>query len=337
MSKILHVGGTVVGSDHLYVGKTLVGRNNQDAWFADSWAGRFCAVVCDGCGSGQYSEFGARFLSRIVCGALLNHRHMLPSSGAAQVMLNDVTRLVVDELVRLTTLSEGHKQNRYSAFTDYIPFIEHYLLATVVGVYADDKHYFTFRCGDGEILTYRPGGFLDIHSAKFENNAPDYMGYGVLPRLNGKFNCPGSRYSLHVHNFGNVTEWTGTIIATDGAGDIVKERCYPGSERSVGFLEDLFHNEQLWANPDGLNRTLRLMNTDKTIAGKRYTGILADDTTVVMVKPVPVPVVPYLAQAKETGRWSSTNPPLANTGKTRETSDASGNSEPSSDPQGLAG
>ena len=54
-------GGTVIGTDHL-----AVGRPNQDAYAFRAEGRCLAAVVCDGCGSGARTEVGAALGARLV-------------------------------------------------------------------------------------------------------------------------------------------------------------------------------------------------------------------------------------------------------------------------------
>jgi hypothetical protein len=94
-----------------------------------------------------------------------------------------------------------------------------------------------------------------------------------------------SPHIVQLHSLYPRSEWHGTIIATDGADDIKASRCYPGTERSVGNLQDFMLMPEMWANPESITRSLRLMNSQKIIGGVKHPGILADDTTIVMVQP----------------------------------------------------
>jgi len=53
------MSGSVIGHEHISLGKCLIGRNNQDAHKVVQTPHRIVGVVCDGCGSGAHSEFGA--------------------------------------------------------------------------------------------------------------------------------------------------------------------------------------------------------------------------------------------------------------------------------------
>jgi serine/threonine protein phosphatase PrpC len=62
MNDILKMAtGTIPGRRHVGSGNLLVGKNNQDALGTAVSDECFVAVVCDGCSTGAYSEFGARF------------------------------------------------------------------------------------------------------------------------------------------------------------------------------------------------------------------------------------------------------------------------------------
>lgn len=58
--------GSVTGRDHV-----LAGKNNQDAWAYRHCDESLVAVVCDGCGSGKYTEIGARVMANAVASTVM--------------------------------------------------------------------------------------------------------------------------------------------------------------------------------------------------------------------------------------------------------------------------
>ena len=119
--------GTVIGRDHVSSGKLLVGRNNQDAIAVVSGNmphelgtlfGQYnIGVVCDGCGSSPYSEFGARFAANVFAKYL--------SRGLNKERLNQ------DILLRVQALTI----NRIEAMARYLMADDLYGMSEVINDY----------------------------------------------------------------------------------------------------------------------------------------------------------------------------------------------------------
>lgn len=173
-----------------------VGKNNQDAYGFTETDSYTLAVVADGCGSGEHSEFGAALaVQRLIeCTNL----------GFADVgLFNRELNQVLKQAYGLFEPG-GKTVNDYFLFT--ILGILHNKLTSTVEV---------FGCGDG---VYSTAGRAVV--IKPPNNAPNYMGYNLL--------SPG-KCGLTVHERGWESEMLPAIVGTDGLADYPNwETEYPG-------------------------------------------------------------------------------------------------------------
>ncbi len=187
MYTISTAAASVMGARHV-----RTGRNGQDA--AAVWAGadRGIAVVCDGCGSGRYSEVGARL------GAQLVVRLVREALDPRDVRPRDVwpivrTRLVA-ELERLADMLPGPREQ----------VVHDHLLFTIVAAAWCRDEVAVWALGDGGYAL----GDRVIVLGPFADNQPPYVGYDLL----------GAPAPSHLE----VAAATcgGVAVATDGVMDV---------------------------------------------------------------------------------------------------------------------
>lgn len=259
--------GSVTGRDHVFSG-----RNNQDAFCVWSGPEAVVAVVADGCGSGKWSEVGARLGSRLVVEAL-RARIAEGSRGlATEALLEEVRRDVLATLRSLTTALGG---SRSQAVADY-------LLFTVVGAVVGPVESFVFALGDGVVAV---NGDVEVLAAP--GNAPAYLSYGLDGSPTG---ADTPRFAIHRRLPTAALE--NLLVASDGAGELIafRNRCLPGRDETVGSLARLWEDDRHFANPANLGRRLQLVNRPiqridwqaRSVA--REPGLLADDTTVAVIR-----------------------------------------------------
>jgi hypothetical protein len=246
-------GGTVAGRSHV-----ISGKPNQDA---HAWLSRgeiVVAVVCDGCGSGAHSEVGAQIGAR-VCAARLGERL---EKGAA---LDDGTLWVGvrdDLLGTLRDLASAMGGSLARAVTDYFLF-------TVVGVALVGDDGCVFAAGDG--IAAVDGTVTRL--GPFPGNEPPYVSYGLTAA-----NAPGLSV---VRAFSGARS---ILLGTDGAADLADL----GS--AVRNLSSFWEDDRYFRNPDAIRRQLALLNRERTKPVweerrvERETGLLEDDTTIVMIR-----------------------------------------------------
>ena len=263
---------SVPGRSHL-----LAGRNNQDAFAVGSEGGSLVAVVCDGCGSGRHSEVGAQLGARLVVTRLFGRLH---SGGdpTARELWEEVERDVLFELDAVATsllpaARRDDPQARAATVADW-------LLFTIVGAVVDSRRAVTFAAGDGAIAVNGQARLL----GPFPGNAPPYLGYRLLDSSNP------DHLHLAIHHTLATEEVDSLLLGTDGAAELEglaaagRDR---GAERARG-LGELMTDRRFAEHPDALRRQLALLARDRvrTEGGRpiREAGLLADDTTIVLMR-----------------------------------------------------
>ena len=262
--------GSVRGRDH-----ELSGKNNQDAHFISFNDKALIAVVCDGCGSGKYSEVGAQIGSRLISQFLLNKINNLTSDVSRNAAVFESVRL--DVVANLRILANGMGGSLSKTVGDYFLFT---VIATVV------KEDFIY------ILTYGDGLFIVNGEAltigPFLNNEPPYLGYSIsgtsLQEENQKF-------TSHIFP---TCEVSSLLIGCDGVSNIIScfDKTLPAREEKVGPISQFWENDKYFKNPDNVRRRLTIMNTPqmridwKDLSVLNYPGLLPDDTTFIVIRRV---------------------------------------------------
>jgi len=253
-------GGTVTGRSHL-----LAGKPNQDAYAFVSRGEILVAAVCDGCGSGAHSEVGAQLGARIGTARLAERLE-----GGAQ--LDDPALwdgLRADLLGALRDLAAAMGGGLARTVTDHFLF-------TVVGLALVGDRGCVFAAGDG--IAAVDGVITRL--GPFPGNEPPYLGYGLL--------------EPHAPGFSTVRAFEGArsvLLGSDGAADLadLAARSLPGGGE-VGPISRFWEDDRYFHNRDAVRRRLALVNRDVTRPLweerriERETGLLDDDTTVVVVR-----------------------------------------------------
>ena len=258
-------GGSVIGRDHRKSGKPC-----QDAFAWVRARESIAAVVADGCGSGRYSEVGAKLGARLCTGAL--SRRLCAGASVADPMLWQRTR--EDVLAHLRIIAQGMGGELSEVVSDY-------LLFTLVGVAITPAFTAVFTIGDGTVAI---NGDVD-QVGPFANNQPPYLAYDLLDRVR----CDTS---ISVRALRPTHEIDSILLATDGVDDLVRVagQPIPGKEGIVGNLAQFWTNPAMFRNPDNVRRRLAVINREsfnpdwerQRVA--RTSGILSDDTTVVTIR-----------------------------------------------------
>jgi hypothetical protein len=259
-------GGSVIGREHLRVGK-----NNQDAYgwqVADLGA---IAVVCDGCGSGKHSEVGAKLGTRIVIEIM--HR----------VLKDDLDW--TDDQVWQSMQQQWLTQLQDVAMMlgdDRTQTVQDYLLFTIAGVVITPMVTAVFTLGDGVIAINNQV----MRLGPFANNAPPYLGYGLLDRQTVE------SFQLRVLQVLPTAQVQSLLIGSDGVSDLlaVAEQSLPGRSETVGDITQFWQDDRYFRNPDQVRRHLALTNREVTTFDPqlqqclRQSGLLPDDTTLIVIR-----------------------------------------------------
>lgn len=210
--------GQIIGRYHMQ--KQL---NNQDAFAASQYNGHMIGVVCDGCGSGDHSEVGAKLAAQYMHGQIVQ---MLNSD----VPLDEIPpRLYENTLQFLSYLITGVQPQN-------IPhYLSHHLLFTVIGVIVNKDGGVMFNAGDGLCVIDDQIDNIDM------NNKPPYMAYHLLdPVLLGDYTMPTT---FDVRKI--PADWQKLAIATDGF--------------ETALLPDIWG----FTNPRGLQRKLNYWSNEE--------------------------------------------------------------------------
>lgn len=265
-------GGSIRGHHHEHRGS-----NNQDALAWSVTDTMLLAVVCDGCGSGPYSDVGARLGARLLLEALRQWSTALPQAPVATV-LEHVRRSMLRRLRGIVQAMGG----------DMVRLVQEYFLFTIVGVLITRQQAAVFTLGDGVMAVnqaYTP--------LVYPENAPPYLAYGLIPAQVGRALQPHLRFRLHWS--GQADEIQHLLIGSDGVDDLVQAagQRRPGSPAPVGPLAQFWREERYFRNPYGITRHLALVNRSVTQYEweqhrvQTTPGLLPDDTTLVVIRRTP--------------------------------------------------
>lgn len=240
-------GGSVVGRSH-----ARLGRANQDAYAFRQDACGVVAVVCDGCGSGAYSEVGARIGARLVTERVARAL----AGGASLDARSTWEEVTVDVLAALRAVATAMGGDLAETV------VEHFLF-TVVGLAVRADGAAVFAAGDGLFAINGEATVL----GPFPRNEPPYLAYGLLGRsVGGAIPALGVRRSLR------ATELQTALLGTDGASDLRE-------------IEQFWGEDRYFRNRDAIRRRLSLVNRESPAKTPGLEpALLEDDTTVVVVR-----------------------------------------------------
>ncbi len=257
-------GGSVRGRDH-----EMAGRNNQDSYFWKTDDNLIVAAVCDGCGSGRYSE----------AGALLGARMLVMSAWAQKRRLGrvDQERLRMEVASKLSVVSEWVSDSLSSAVSDFFLF-------TSIVLVMDDEKTTVLSCGDGLINRCTLSEGLVVHSID-QNNAPSYIGYAVT-NPDQRDRSAFDRWEWKTADIESI------LVGTDGVDNIpeLRRRRLPGKSEEVGALSQFWADDRYFRNSFAVSRRLRLINRNSRKVDyenrllEEQKGLLPDDTTLVVVR-----------------------------------------------------
>lgn len=254
-------GGSVVGRDH-----RVVPKNNQDAWYITTQDECFVGVVCDGCGSGNFTETGARIGASIIAKSMLRRAVFYhPSWYYVPGLLGEVA---IDLLSTVHTLASAMAED-----PDYYhDVILDYFLFTISGVVCDGERIAFFGLGDGVFMI---NGEV-VSNPQYPGNAPPYLAYNLLGE-NRKLGWETERLPVErVESF---------LVGCDGTRDLMRacaeDRTLPGMDLPVGDVSQFWETDAFFSNRAALSRRLKLIGRDWPARDPEH-GLLADDTTIIV-------------------------------------------------------
>jgi hypothetical protein len=262
--------GSIPGTDHTKPNQTFW-KNNQDA--VDFFCGDtlLVGVVCDGCGSGKYSEVGAHLGARLVIKAITDYVSVAKDFGKyPDSMLKQISSVVTAQLRQIVEMgtSSAHMRNAYAA--------QHFLF-TIVGVVITEETTLVFSFGDG---VYSVNGVTEVIPS-FPNNAPPYIACNFVPSdVNPELLKFEVRACLPTKDVSSV------LIGTDGLADFIKsaDKPLPKTEEVLGPLSQFWEEDRFVRNADMIRRRLAKANREHVDDGLILGGLLHDDTTLFVVR-----------------------------------------------------
>jgi serine/threonine protein phosphatase PrpC len=262
------------------------GRNNQDAYVhryrhheqtEDTF---MMGIVCDGCGSGEHSEVGARLGSQLLGVCLETQTHPRFFHRHPERIMGTVNSELLSMIENATwgmTADSNVAENL---------LLENFMF-TIIGFVFTRAHKFVFHIGDGHI--YVDGQHTAL--GPFPGNAPPYLAQGLFPEAHG-----GVVYDFKILEL--PTELNSLLIATDGLDDFLQHqgKGLPGNiesgslgeqvSHSIGVvppITELWENEKYFRNEAALQKFFNKVNPI-TRPSLRARGLLSDDTTLVVVR-----------------------------------------------------
>jgi hypothetical protein len=263
-------GGTVVGRDHV-----RIGRNSHDAY---CYFNRdiTVAVVCDGCGSSDHSEVGAKIGAKITVESVLRHYRADPAAFDHPNMQNPGLQYVKRSIL---TKIQAVAEAMTGSFSENV---SEYFLFTIVGAILDPKNgkAYIFGCGDG--LFYVNDVPTMIQSP---NNAPGYLSYNLV-----ETNQP--KTELGMFWMGSLDRVKSILLGTDGAMDLARafDKPIPGKEELIGPISQFWEKDGFFKNPFQIGHRLALINRSinkidwEKKAMLEAHGPLRDDTTLIAIR-----------------------------------------------------
>jgi len=262
--------GTTVGTEHLRLKK-----NNQDGYAVCEGLirGKFArvGVVCDGCGSQQSSEVGAKLAAPLLAHSIMDY---------ATLAKGDIKRALYlaeeDLLADLRKLSRGMA----GANPGWTGTVSQTFLFTIIGFIMTPEWTWIFSLGDGVY-----GLNNNFNTKEYEGNAPPYLGYRLV---DSKF----KNLSLDIDERVPTEEVQNLLIGSDGVAQLAElgEHNMPGKEKQVGPISQFWEEDRYFKNPDMVRRKLFLMNRETVSPDwenkilRRHPGLLEDDTTLIVIR-----------------------------------------------------
>lgn len=281
--------GSVPGRHHLGRHPNLQGLNNQDAHGAKIRDDYAILVVSDGCGSGDYSEFGSRFLTNATISVFdemlatqARTRFEFDTFCGSDEWFHIAYRRIVERIQTVAQASIGH-----------VPigrrdeFVRSHMLATLIGAVVLPEHTYVVSIGDG---LYAINGSIKVIEPD-ENNVPPYIAYTLVDGVS----APAGSYRFTVQAKLPTSSIDTLLLGTDGCVEIEKkaDRKLPGKKEVSGGL-GWFWSDAAFSNSAKVERRLRLLNREPTtprgaigsgIAGiETHRGLLEDDTTLISMR-----------------------------------------------------
>ncbi len=264
--------GTIVGRDHRRINK-----NNQDAHHVIALPHAIVATICDGCGSGPYSEVGAQIGARMLTAEIireLGNQPATPDTDGSRIN-RALSRAAQTLLAQICLLAKNMGGSFSQTINDYFLF-------TVIGTVITPEFTVLFSLGDG--LIGINGEVAQL--GPFPGNYPPYLAYELVRDESQP------HFSPLINRLLPTSQVQSLILGSDGTFEFSTNanRNLPGSNEILGPLDQFWYDDRYFANPDNLRRRLTLANREMKTANWHTQkldiehGLLSDDTTIVVIR-----------------------------------------------------
>ena len=259
MRDLFHVAvASVVGRNHIEHS-----INNQDAVWCQATDDLIVGVLCDGCSGGNLdytpnSEIGAKLQARVIGQELLVR---VPEFGV-EVALEMARARWLSTIIGMAGVLQ--EDLRY--------FVEHNMMATIMGVVITPEKTTIFRKGDGlyQINDEAPV-VLD------ENNTPFYPAIGLFPGAR-----EGADPHFQIEAELDTNEVDGIILGSDGADAFINYADHVAhADKPLGPLEQ-FYEPLFMRRPDLMQRRLTACGPWRGRYAKK--NPLYDDTSLIRIQ-----------------------------------------------------
>lgn len=284
-AKTLVAGGSVRGRDHILSEKPC--QDSYHFFQAETKLGPVTAgVVCDGCGSGEFTQVGAQIGARMLSSSILNILEAQETERSPGEFMEAVRHDVLTKLLGLITHMGAKVPTHPELEQDTMRFswlVQHLALFTAVGFVITPNQGFIYHIGDGyyafngKMVCLEPEG----------GNSPIYLSYGFTKT---NLQATPEHLQFKIHESFHPDHLQHLVVATDGARDLIENQCALTPDRG-SYVGDLlqFQDPKFFKNSDMVRRRLAIINkTGQTIDWDNrqivpYRGHLRDDTTLITV------------------------------------------------------
>ncbi len=290
-SGTLQIAGAVMTGRHHLGSGLVVGKNCQDGAYWEQSGDLAVAVVCDGNGSHEHSEVGAKLGARLIANTVLaqftrifagaqpdGKLHKLPATFWRRVERDVCAQLRV---LALSLTTPGKSLTK--TFEDYFLF-------TVVGAVVSPLGVTVFSVGDGY---YAINGQL---TELGPYPKPPYLAFQLYETED--FHDKPELTQLAVRAEIPYGELDSLLLASDGLRFVISNEhaLLPGKtdpkKDTVGAVSQFWMNDDFFKGPVNLRRRLVLMNSERTTINRQgkeaqlivHPGLLMDDLSLVVIR-----------------------------------------------------
>lgn len=234
---------SIIGKSHYNLN-----YNNQDALKYYQNEDLILGVICDGCGSGAYSEvganLGANYFVNYFVDSFINNK-----------ITNELINNFEDEMIVFFNKLIELQKNNEAKIED---FIFNYLYFTILGFVVTEDITYIISSGDGFYKVNENCFFIN------QENKPKYLANKILNK-NYSFNC--YKYETEAINL--------LSISSDGIHSI-NEHFMNSNLENISTFSEIFDFEGFYDNEIEFSKFLKDLSINK--------NILTDDTSIIMLK-----------------------------------------------------